>query len=507
MTPVTTSWHRSLQVVMALVACVLFARLAVRHVGESVFLSDQADQLQSFEQLLRFEPDGLWGPVFQQTDPPARMFGPLVGILAGVPVSLGLGIDSVHATTSLLLVAAAMAAFVALFRLDPRLAWCWLIAFLASFVVWWNVAINWSNAGLPSIGALTLGAVVACLRQPTLARFGLMILTAWLGLHLHLVSLPVWIPVAVAALVTGRTALRRPWPRRSVAGLAVAAALAFGPYLIAELRTGFFNTRAFFGHASDAPAQDRAIGRESLVQVLHIAADPSGYLDKLGITGWMAVALAAGVAVGALAVWSRSAWGPGRGDAANGRARIIVWLIVGSVLAVLGQAVFFVIVNRPLLGRHYTSVLAPFYVIPFAALVVWLLDRLPRRLEGIVAPALGAVCIAMLVWVAPGWADEYWERTDWTYRRIADAVTTLCGRGTARTIEGPGLATSAPHHDGVLRYLLTRGLSTCRYDAGADRLLVGGRDMEYPPVRVEPDGEYRLEGGLPPGIASYRRVP
>lgn len=499
--------YRRLQVVLALVAFVLFARLAVRHVGESVFLADQADQLQNFEQLLRFEPDGLWGPVFQQTMPPGRTLGPLGAVMAGVPMALGLGYDSVHAVTSLLLVVSAMAAFGALFRVDARLAWCWLILFLASIVVWWNVAMNWSNTGLPSVGLLALAAIVNCLRQPTLTRFVLMFLVAWLGLELHLVSNPVWVPVLVAATLTAETALRRPWPRRAVVGLGIAIVLAVGPYLIAELRTGFFNTRALFGHASD-DRPDRAIGRQTFVEVLHIAADPSGYLAALGISAWPAILVAAGAAAAAMVLWRRQASRTPRVENGGLAApSIIFWLVAASVLAVMAQALFFVAVNRPLLGRHYTAVLAPFSVLPLAAVAVWLLARLPRRLDSVAATTLGATCIAVLVWLAPRWADAYWERTDWTFRRITNAVATLCGRATARTIEGPGFATEAPGHVGVLQFLLTRGLTTCSYDSRADRLLVGGRDMEYPPVRMEPDGEFRLENGLPPGIALYRRVP
>ena len=508
--------QRRLQVALALVALVLFARLAVRHVGDSVFLADQADQLQNFEQLLRFEPDGLWGPVFQQTVPPARTFGPIGAVIAGVPVSLGLGIVSVHAATSLLLVAAVMAAFAALFRLDARLAWCWLILFLASIVVWWNVAMNWSNTALPSIGALTLCATTACLRRPTLARFGLMMLIAWLGWEFHLVSSPVWVPVVLVAVLTAGRALRRPWPRPTMAWLALALVLAVGPYLVAEFRTGFFNTRALFGHARDE-RPDRALGRQSFAEVLEIAADPSGYLAAAGITGWTAVALAAGIALAAMLLWGRQMRGsrktgdgrsPGVTATAAGeeQASIVFWLVVASVLAIVAQALFFVAVNRPLLGRHYTAVLAPFYVLPLAALATWWLDRLPRPLHGISATALGAACLAVLVWVAPAWADEYRERTDWTYDRIQGAITTLCGQGSARTVDGPGFATSAPGHDGALSYLLSRGLVPCRYDAAADRLLVAGRDMEFPPERVEADGTFRLERIIPPGIASYHRV-
>ena len=90
----------------------------MRHVGESAFLEDQVDQLQNFESLLRLQPEGLWGAIMSGTVPPARALGPLGAIVFGVPVSLGLGVDSRSRQTSLLIAIATAVCFAAFARID-----------------------------------------------------------------------------------------------------------------------------------------------------------------------------------------------------------------------------------------------------------------------------------------------------------------------------------------------------------------------------------------------------
>jgi hypothetical protein len=184
----------------------------------------------------------------------------------------------------------------------------------------------------------------------------------------------------------------------------------------------------------------------------------------------------------------------------------IAWLILAALAAIASQAAFFLAVNRELLGRHYTSVLAPFYVLPPAALAAWVFRLAPARLRPALGPSLGAACVALLVLRAPAWADRYVERTDWTYARIHGAVSLLCGSGTARTFEGPGFLTLAPGHDPVLHFLMTRRFVECRYDPAADRLIAAGVGLDFPSEHAEADGTFRLERVIPPGIASYRRV-
>jgi hypothetical protein len=501
-------WSWRLQIVLTLIAAALFARLSVRYVGESVFLADQVDQLQNFERLLQFEPDGLWGPIYGQTDPPARTFGPLGGVLAGVPVRLGLGADGSHAVTSLLLVLATMAAFLALLRHDAPLAWCWLMAFLASIVVWWNVGMQWSNTVLPSVGCAALCGMVLALRRPGVARSVALVLVVMFGLHMHLVALPVAVAVGVVLLVTLRAAWRR-WPSRGVTvALAALVVLAAGPYLVAELMTGFANSTAVLGHSPGSQVADPAIGRASAVQVLQLAADPSGFWASVGIEGGPAVLLATLIALAAFVAWAMTARsGVRSGQSGPGPANMVAWLILASVLAIAAQAAFFIAVNRELLGRHYTAVLAPFYVLPPAALAAWALRYLPDRLQPALGPVLGAACVVLLLVRGPVWAERYHERTDWTYTRIHDAISLLCGTGTARTFEGPGFVTHAPGHDPVLQFLMTRRFVDCRYDSSADRLIAAGVDLDFPPERVEADGTFHLERVIPPGIASYRRGP
>jgi hypothetical protein len=80
------SLHALLQTALIIGVFLAFGVLALRHVGGSGFLADQADQLQFFERFLRLDPNGLRGPVMSGPDPPTRTIGPRC---SGSPCSSG----------------------------------------------------------------------------------------------------------------------------------------------------------------------------------------------------------------------------------------------------------------------------------------------------------------------------------------------------------------------------------------------------------------------------------
>lgn len=497
---------RLLRTVLVIAVFAIFLRLSLRHVGDSYFLADQTDQIQNFDSLLRLHPQGFWGNLYAHTDPPVYGLGPLGALVFGLPLYVGLGVDAIHVITSALIVAATLAAFLALARVDLRFAWTWLILFAASGTLWWNAAMLWSNTVLLPLGCGLLGAMALCLRHPTGARLCAFVVVAGFALHLHLNALAMFPPIAVIAARTWRAAWQRPPRFVAAAALALAMALAFGPYLVAESMTGFQNTSTILsGHAPSAEVAGNAIGRESFVQVLQLAADPTGQLSRAGATGWTTIGIGALVAGAAMGLWQLQARRSRRDRATEG-TDAIVWLVAASVAGIIGQAAFYLVLNRPLLGQHYTTVLLPLYAIPGAALLTWVLERLSGRIRGMAPAALGVACLAILAWRGPEWADRYWERTDWTYANIVAGVDQLCGPGSsARTIEGRGFATAVPGNDTVLRYLMTRRLVACRYDPAAAHILVAAMDAEHAPSREEPDGRYDLEK-VAGRIALYRRA-
>lgn len=486
----------------------VFGTLTLRHAGDSYFLADQVDQLQNFERLLQLHPNGLWGPVMSGTHPQARALGPLAAVLFGVPVHLGLPVDAVQVVTSLFLAMSALAAFLALRRLDEILAWVWLAPFVSSGIVWWNAGMLWGNTVLLPAGCLLLAAIAAHVRHPTRATLSALWIVMLLAAQVHLVALAALGPVLLITAMTWR----RAWARRppAVAGLLLAAgaAAAIGPYLLAEALSGGANTRVFFSHAEGVQVRDTTLGRAAAFHVLHEAADPARLLSDLGAGAGTAMAVAACLAALALAAWTSAA--RTRSGSVSGRpdASAIVWLIVAAIVAVWAQALFFVLVNRPILGRHYLAFLAPMHGIPAAAAVAWGLHRLPRRAASLLPAVLGAGCLALLAVRGPAWADRYHERTPWTYSAIVAAVDALCGQGAAaRLYEGPAFAPITPGYDGVLHYLMTRGHVRCRHDPGSDLLIVAWFTGEYPLLHEERDGVFRRAAVVAPGLALYRRTP
>lgn len=486
---------------LAAVVFVLLAPLTLRHVGESVFLVDQADQLQFFERFLRLEPTGWWGPMMTSPDPPTHAIGPLTNWMFGVPVALGFTVDATQAITSLLLVLATLAAFVALARIDLRFGWAWLLIFLANGIVWWNAGILWSNTLLLPAGALMLAAMAMCLQTPTIARLLVVLLAVVFAAHAHLVAITGLAPAAVVALRTWRRAWAHPPRGAAAAVLALALAAAVGPYMVAEAIAGFANTRAILSHAGgQAPT---AIPPSDYARaVLEQAADPAWVLRRAAITGTAAIGVGVAVALGALLIggwWTRRA----RDDE---RHAAMFWLVLAALAGIAFQVAFFVSQKRGLDSYHYVAMLVPLYAVPPAALAAWTLALAPARVRDLAAAALAAACLVFVWRQGESWADRYFEPTDWTFTRITVAVDELCSAsGAARVAEGPAFDSVVAGHDGVLTYLMTRRHVRCRLDPASDRLIAASREGGYEEVRQEPDAVFRLVRVVDPGIALYRR--
>jgi hypothetical protein len=184
-----------------------------------------------------------------------------------------------------------------------------------------------------------------------------------------------------------------------------------------------------------------------------------------------------------------------------------LWLVTAAILGIAGQAVFYLAMGRPLNGLHYAMLLAPWYAIPAGALVAALLPR--TALAARVAPiALGVVAVGLLIVRAPELADRYAELSPWNYHAITTALDSLCAGEAVQTVEGPGLVDElTPGYDSVLRYLIKRGFTRCRYDPAADIVILANRSRDFGDVLVVEGGRFRREQILPPGLARYRRMP
>lgn len=484
-------------VTLGAVALLLFAVLTQRHVGESSFLADQVDQLQKYEAALRLEPEGLWGPAMSGTV--ARAAGPFGALVFGLPVSLGLGIDAIHALTSLLLAIAAGIAFWQLARLNQAFAWIWLMVFTAMRMVWWNAAIFWVNTLLLPLGLAVLALFAAHLRRPSTAKVAGIALALLLALHVHLTAL-VGLPILLVAAFHARRggsvrATHRQDGRPGTLTVLGVIAVALLPYFLAEARTGLRNTRAIFSHAESTARAEGGEGARAAVETLVLAADPMVLSPENQTRALMTGGF---VALAALTVL---AWRRRRPEAST-----IMWLVVTALAGVAVQALFFRLMARPLNGLHYAMLLAPWYAIPPAALLAAPFAGATPSAARLLSPALGVAAVLLLLFHAPARADRFAEgTTPWNYRTIVAALDMLCAGEAVQTVEGHSLRNDlTPSYDSVLRYLMKRGLSRCHYDPQAGIVIAANREASFEPS-IEVDGRrYARERVLPPGLARYR---
>jgi hypothetical protein len=480
---------RRLHIVVTCAALLMFAWLTMRHVGESAFLEDQVDQLQNFESLLRLRPEGLWGGIMSGTVPPARALGPLGAVVLGVPVALGLGVDSVHITTSLLISIATAFGFVALSRIDLAFAWLWLLVFSATGVVWWNAGMLWSNTLLLPLGLVLIALAAECLQRPSRATIGWLIVTLLFALQLHLVTVVGVTVIATVIAVTFRDA--RALSRTQAWALGLAVLVALGPYVVGEALTGFANTRAILGHLGSTSG-----ARESgaATMALAIGLDPMRVLDRIGLGVTLITVVGAALTIAAMRQES------------TGQERALFWLAVCAAAGIAGQAVFFWWTSRPFAGYHHVTLLAPFYAVVPAVLLRRALFTPPVSARAVCG--LGGAVLMLLIVVGPSVADRNVERTPWSFARIRATLDALCGDAAVDTDEGQGFAALLnPRYDSVLRYMMRRRMTTCRYQPSSGVLIAASRDGDYPRNKTVGQTLYLREIVLPPGIARYRKAP
>jgi hypothetical protein len=270
--------------------------------------------------------------------------------------------------------------------------------------------------------------------------------------------------------------------------IAGAAFVAMGPYVLAEALTGFGNTRAILGYLGSSGAQDTGSATRSLV----IGLDPTGLLQWIGFGFVPLVIAGTAMSIAAISVVRSE--------------RVVLWLTVSALAGIAGQTLFFWWMSRPFAGYHHVTLLTPFYAVVPAVLIRRAAFQPPVSPR--TACALGLAVLVFVAWRGPSLADRNVERTPWSYARIVAAVNALCGNAGVATEEGQGFAALLnPRYDSVLRYLMRRRLTTCRYESSSDVLLAAARDADYPATMQIGDRRYVRELVLPPGIARYRRDP
>jgi hypothetical protein len=291
--------------------------------------------------------------------------------------------------------------------------------------------------------------------------------------------------------------------RFSTVAVFAAIVAALLPYVLAETQTGFRNTRAMFSHVEAASGSGRAEGPRAAMDTLILAADPMTVFPEQRPA---ALALGASIASAALLLllWRRGITGAPVGS----EGAVLLWLIATTIIGVAGQALFFFLMARPLNGMHYAMLIAPWYAIPPAALLAVLVPDGRHPVTALASAVLGTVAVVLLLVRAPALADRFAERTPWNFGAIVDALDALCSGQAVHTVEGPGLLNDlTPASDPVLRYLLKRGFTRCRYESDSDIVIAASRDAAFD-QEIEVDGRrFTRTRVLPPGLALYRQVP
>jgi hypothetical protein len=295
---------------------------------------------------------------------------------------------------------------------DSSAAQLWLLATACSP---WSVAYAdraWTpNLFVPML-ALVLWSAVRMGRVPGSRAAAVLTFTLVAGFQIHLPALYLW-PLAGAALAVLRPRVNRRW---AAAGL-LAGALAYAPYAVHELQTGFSNTRALLGQG--APGTVSLRNAAGLVYLwLSMATTDVSFLVARGYwAGFDPVAFWAGGGLGRTASFygglpARTAlfgvqaagWAlvlgglfllATRRAREDERGRLFTSLFL-TALASIGLVYLF---TRRGGFAHYVSLLAPLAAVPLLLALRWL-GRRPRLAWAPIAYATAAMVAGLLLVVA-----------------------------------------------------------------------------------------------------------
>lgn len=412
--------HRALVLVLLGLA-VAFRLWAV---PSARFTGDESDYWYRSRQVATGAERPAYGP--EITGSAARLPGPAYYYLMAVPQALGASpvfgsafVALLHGLTALLLYRVIRSV-----RGPPAGA---IAAALVAFAPW-DVLYGdriWGSCVVPVWGSLTLYACVRCRERP--AWLGAAVFFALVLPQLHL-SVPVlW--AAGATIVALRPPARWPWRAIGV-GLALSV-VAYLPPLLAELSSGFANTKSILAHSSGKTPWAEAIWAPAKVfgyAVLYGSSEigyhwargywgggfseAQAYFTSEGLGRWwgrhgvvMGSAHVVSVAL-ALLGWTVELVRAGRATVGAAKRRALRALELDTIftLAVvvgLGVGAILIVAARKTYFPHYANILMPMMLAP----IVFGLDRVrPRNL---MVAGLGISMIAMLVGTV-----QYYLRVD-----------------------------------------------------------------------------------------------
>jgi hypothetical protein len=474
-----------------------------RHLDVSLpvthWLGDQVDQFQSALALLSGHMNYLYGPYMSGTNPPVHTIGPMGAIIFSGPMLFGQMPDVGHIWLGLILWGALAFFLTAIWEQMGVIASVFAgLILLSTRGFWWAENLYWA-AILPLFWSLihvgffvmTVPRWRAVFIWPHLAMLGI-------GLHFHAVYL-VMLPLFLFALLLNRGYWRRSFValRREHAPK-VALALAFGPFLLAEVWFKFRDTRAISAHFRQKAATSYSEGWLGFDRVAEYF---QGELWKVFGFSQLEARWRPGiwVVLGVISVI---------GLIRLARSRDKPWTKVMVLLgpsAILWHALFFLKMNRPIQGDHYLVMGLPLFTV-WVVCVFYELAKASKIISGI-----AVVMISFRLWTVeiPDVSHTV-EHTPWTWAATKSALTAACawyGSAGLSTNEGPGFLTYTPDLDPVLRFTLKRWNFGCAYSPNAPVTLRPDISGALSAVWTNEGRAWDLVETYAPGIGVYRLRP
>ncbi|MCU0823177.1 MAG: hypothetical protein MUF77_00865 [Leptospira sp.] len=498
--------------------------IVLNNFGESSFLGDQVDQIQSADAFWSGRLISFYGPYLSTTNPIVYPFGPVTYLIISVFKILQLTIPYYQFGYGILNIIVALLLLNELKKIDEFSGkiFCLLIPFSSVYI--FSLSMFWNNVLIFTFSSLLCLFLLKFYRNPRGLTIVWIFLFFILGLHLHLIGI-ILFPIILSLILFRKKDLNSnltvpPIRNRILVWLLVLFSML--PYLIAELFRKFKNTKNLFINSKSRLGDSLDISNlKSLVLDFLIPLDLS-YPVKTYFSILILL-----LAFFVLILGTKASFGNRDNFFPNLKSKIPVFhfLIFVSFFAgisLLSELIFFTLSNQPIRSIHYQAYLTSISLVWISVFLSFLIQKakilflvlkwdqskLSHHLKSIFRNQIlkYLFLILLILYYTQSYENKY--KSVWNFNAIVTSLDDICTeRISVSSFEMEAFRSPHSEFKPVLQYLIEENLTSCTFDTHSKYVLVPytfGNSKEllsrYP---IETDLQFIQE--YPPGIGLYFR--
>lgn len=467
--------------------------------GQSSFLGDQIDQIQSAEELWKGRIISLYGPYLSTTYPIVYPFGPITYLIISIFNSLNINFTFYQTGFGVINIISILFLVFEIKNHNQLIAKIFLLLIALSSVYHFSLSMLWNNVLIVSSSSLYFCFLLRFVRNHFLSDFLYLVLFLILGLHLHLIGIILIVPTIYIFLRIKyiNSHAQRFW---TLLGFFLILFSSFF-YLFVEVVRKFKNTKYILFN-SQSRLYDTYDLQNLWILLQKFLMPVEGIIWQAGL----------GILGVTLFIYFR--------------IRIIQFtkdknpfffqkfiILECIVIAFLSELFFFLFTKQPIRSIHYEAYLTVFsiYILSFsfAYIIEMLMVQRIINMNHKAAHLVSFLCCAFFLFYF-GYTYQNKFRSHWNFQNIVNSLNAICETNPkVNSFEMEYFRSPHSEFKPVLEFVIKKNRSKCIYDPNSDIVLV-------PEANTDPDSllaRYPLDffpkkiRTVAPGIGIYQKLP